>query len=40
MRQRHSQFQDPPGAGKLILIFLMRTAIAIPLVALLTNLIY
>ena len=30
----------PLGAGKLILIFLMRTAIAIPLVALLTNLIY
>ena len=30
----------PLGAGKLVLIFLMRTAIAIPLVALLTNLIY
>ena len=30
----------PLGAGKLILIFLMRTAIAIPLVALLTHLIY
>ena len=38
MRQRHSQI--PLGAGKLVLIFLMRTAIAIPLVALLTNLIY
>ena len=30
----------PLGAGKLVLIFLMRTAIAIPLVALLTHLIY